>query len=629
MANIRNALTILPMQEKHRTNASDLNIDLNSKDEESLFKWFLACLLFGRPIQQQVAKRAYEQFMAAGIKSLDNLLAVSWDDLVELLDKGHYVRFDFSTATKLLDVARMVKDNYGSMLELVGSAADSRDLEQRLVAFKGIGATTAEIFLREVAPVWFGGVTDHDFESARRAAEILNNHGFEAYIVGGAVRDICLGKRPKDFDLATDATPEQIAAIPEFTSKYKEPSQAYGVSRVKFANNGAVEGLEIATFRKDIDPHLGRKATRVEFVTLGDDVMRRDFTINALALNPSNNEIVDLVGGLDDLRAGIVRFIGRPAERIAEDPLRIMRAIRFKNQLGFKYHDETEHAIAEAVKNGFVEKIATDRLREELSALLIHPTRRLAVEDLDKFGILQRVLPEVTAGKKTSQPPQYHSEGSVWEHQLLILQYLPGNPSRRLAWAALLHDIGKPPTAKTPDGCDEHLRFDSHYTIGAEMARKILKRLNFSNRDINDVAWMVHYHMAIDDLPHMRRARQLQMLGHPAFEDLLELHRADAAASWRPGKPRGQKPKFAEIERLWREYESVPPEARQPSLKYDLGIDGHWLREKFGDQFELTGQLTGKVLNELNDIYRDEGLQDPEYYFYEARRLLRLYQQSE
>lgn len=604
----------------HQTiDAAELGINLESKQESELFKWFLACLLFGKPIRQQVARRAYDVLTEAGIDSVDKLAGSTWDDLVGLLDQGHYVRYDYSTATKLLEVSRALKEQYGTVTELVGSAADARELEERLVTFKGIGRTTAEIFMRDVVPIWFGPGDSHDYNTAKAAAEVLQSHDFEAYIIGGAVRDLRLGRKPKDFDLVTNATPEQLAQINEFSkSMYKDTAQAFGVTRVTFRGHE----IEIATFRKDIDPHLGRRATKVEYATLKEDVLRRDFTVNALALNPANGEVIDYVGGVPDLEARLIKFIGTPADRIAEDPLRIMRAIRFKNHLGFMYDEQTADAITAAVARGAVETIATDRLRDELTRLLVHPTRRRALMDLDTFGILERVLPEVTAGKHTDQPPQYHAEGSVWKHQLLILDYLPDHPSRRLAWAALLHDIGKVVTARTPDGRDEHIRFDEHYSVGAELARKVLNRLNFSKKDISDITWMVHYHMAIDDLPQMRPGRQRQMLGHPAFEDLLELHRADAAASWRPNQPHGQKPKFVELERLWHEYQSTAPELRQPSLKRDLGIDGNWLIKTFGSEFNLTGPTIGRVLEALEEHYQDTGETDPGAYLKKARDIL-------
>lgn len=463
--------------------------------------------------------------------------------------------------------------------------------------------------------------TSHDYDSAHQAAQILNEHGFEAYIIGGAVRDLWLDRHPKDFDLVTDATPEQIIQLNEFDrSLYKDPAQAFGITRVHFTHNGKSGEIEIATFRQDIEAHLGRRATKVKFATLEDDVLRRDLTINALALNPATNQLVDYVGGIDDLDSKIVRFIGDPKARIQEDPLRIMRAVRFKNHLEFQYDQGSFEAIKRAAEQGKVADIATDRLRSELTALLIHPTRRQAMQDLDRLGILEKVLPEVTAGKGTNQPHDYHAEGDVWRHELLILDQLPDHPSKRLAWAALLHDIGKPATiTHAPD----RIRFDRHYTIGAEMARAILKRLNFSKKDTNDITWMIHYHMAIDDLPDMRPSNQQRMLGHPAFEDLLELHRADAAASWRPDQPHGVKPKFAQLEKLWHDYQSKPPEHQQPSLKRDLGIDGHWVIKNFGQEYNLSGQTIGKVLEELDDYYRDHADKNEQTYLSKAQNTLK------
>lgn len=604
--------------------ATDLGIDLTSKSEAQLFRWFLACLLFGKPIQQEIAKRAYETMTVSGISSINKLLNTDWDRLVALLDEAHYVRYDFSTATKLLYIAREVKDQYGAVSRLIKQAADVHELENRLVAIKGIGPVTASIFISGVAPVWFEESAPHDYESAMWAASILGSHGFEAYIIGGAVRDLWLGREPKDFDLVTNARPEQITAISEFgQSVYKDTAQAFGVTRVRFMHRGVRVELEIATFRKDLEAHLGRKATKVMFADLEEDVLRRDLSINALALDPTTSSVIDYVGGIEDLENGVVRFIGKPAERIKEDPLRIMRAIRFKNHLGFSYHPETIKAIKTAVECGQVEAIADDRLRDELTSLLLHPSRRNSLSDLDKFGILERVLPEVSAGRGVAQPPQFHAEGDVWQHELLILDYLPPNPSKRLAWAALLHDIGKGPTMRPPHNSKGRIRFDRHYAVGAEMAKAILKRLKFSNRDTRDITWMIYNHMAIDDLPSMRPSRQQRMLGHPAFEDLLELHRSDAAASWRPNSPHGVKPKFKKIEHVWHQYQSKSPELRQPSLKRDLGIDGTWLINRFGDEFKLSkGPVIGRVLHELDDWYRDEGVSDEAAYVEKARQLL-------
>ncbi len=604
----------------------DLAIDLESKSETELFKWLLASLLFGKPIQSSVAARAYRRLVESDITSLDNLLKTSWDELVADLDLVHYVRYDYSTVTKLLAVARELKTRYGTVTDLMRQSLDAHDLEQRLEAVKGIGPVTAGIFLREAAPVWFPLAVSHDYDSARRAAEILAGAGYEAYFIGGAVRDMMLGLVPKDFDIVTNATPTQIMAIPEFThSLYKDTAQAFGVTRVRLAtDHGREVEFEIATFRRDIGAHLGRKATQVEFAELEDDVLRRDFTVNALALDPITGQLIDYVGGLDDLSRKLIRFIGDPSERINEDPLRLMRAVRLKNQLGFTYHRQTKTAIGQGVAAGRIAAIAVDRLRDELTRLLVHPSRVQAVIDLDNFVILTRLLPEVAAGKGVEQPPEFHSEGDVWAHQLLVLEYLPARPGKRLAWAALLHDIGKKPTLTRPKTPHDHIRFNRHYAVGAEMARRILKRLKFSNRDIADISWMIHNHIAIDDIPKMRRGRRQRFFGHPAFADLLELHYIDARASWAKDRPHPE-PKFEAIERLWHEYLASSVEQRHPSLKRDLGIDGHWLIRRFGREFQLgEGPVVGRVLAELDEWYQDEGVQNPEAYEARARRLLEL-----
>lgn len=600
-----------------------LGIDLSSKKEADVFKWFLACLLFGKPIRQEIAAQAYHNLIRHGIASIKKLAGSDWNDIVDLLDAAHYVRYDFSTATKLLYIAKEIQVSDGTITELIHSSRDAQRLRQRLLSMRGIGPVTARIFLHEVAPIFYKDDVSHEFEVAVSTAQVISSHGFEAFIVGGAVRDLLLGKEPKDIDLVTNARPEQIIALPQFKKAiYKDPAQAYGVTRVIITRNDHKHELEIATFRKDIEPHKGRKGTRVEYATLEDDLLRRDISINALALDIETNFVIDYAGGIDDLESRTIRFIGDPYERIREDPLRIMRAIRFKNHLEFQYDHETAEAIMRAVKSGYIEQIATDRLRDELSLLLVHPKRRQTIIELDQFGILDRILPEVTAGKKVKQPPQYHAEGNVWNHELLIMDYLPSHPSRRLAWASLLHDIGKGPTAHHPAGSDR-IRFDRHYAVGAEMAKTIMRRLNFSKHDTEDIVWMIYNHMAIDDLPSMRPSSRQKMLGHPAFEDLLELHRADAAASWRPGKPQGHKPHFRAIEKLWHDYRSLSPEKQQPSLKNDLGIDGSWLIKHFSQDFNLSeGPIVGKILAELEEFYRDEGQRDQKVYLKKARQIL-------
>ncbi len=458
------------------------------------------------------------------------------------------------------------------------------------------------------------------YQTALMAARALHESGFEAYIIGGAVRDLLLDRQPKDFDMATNATPDQVQSIPKLKkSVYKDTAQAYGVTRVKINSHA----IEIATFRKDIEAHKGRKQTKVEFAQLEDDLARRDFTVNTLALDLLTGQVIDYEGGLDDLQNKIICFVGDPLVRIHEDPLRVLRAIRFRNLLGFNYDPDTYEAIITAVKSGVIETIAIDRLRDELSLMLIHRSRRASLEDLDGFGVLERVLPEVTGGKGVEQPPEFHAEGDVWAHQLLVMENLPAKPSHQLAWAALLHDIGKAKTQTLPKTKGDRIRFNRHYEVSADMARGILNRLRFSNRDVELITWTIYHHINIDDLPQMRISHQKAMLGHPAFADLLKLHKADAVASWHDGKSHPA-PQFSEIEDIWRQYLEHPPEKRHPSLKKDLGIDGNWLLKKFGKELNLAqGPIVGEVLKNLEEIYLDKGVKELSFYQKRAKELIK------
>lgn len=450
--------------------------------------------------------------------------------------------------------------------------------------------------------------TDVHYEAALKVAETLNKHGFEAFVIGGAVRDLLLGHPPKDYDVVTNAKPAEILKFDEFKeSFYKDTAQAFGVTRVEIevpdGDKTHIIEVEIATYRRDIEAHLGRKQTKVEFAHLEDDVLRRDFTINALALDPLTNFVADYVDGIGDLDNKLIRFIGEARERIGEDPLRVIRGIRLKHQLGFEYEPATEQAIKQAIADGRLHDIATERLATELTRIITHPSRYQALGDLDQLGALASVLPEVVAGRGVPQPPELHSEGDVLTHTLLAMKYLPDNPSRRLAWATLLHDIGKPPTFKPRSKTGDRIRFSDHYEVGAQLARKVLSRLRFGNKLIDEVAWMIHYHMGIDDLPKMRPNRQANFMSHPAFADLLALHKADAHAAWskKDGKVDKGPAHFPAIEQLWADFQAQT-EQKKPSLKDDLGIDGAWVMREFGVK---EGPELGKIMHELNEAYLD------------------------
>jgi len=448
--------------------------------------------------------------------------------------------------------------------------------------------------------------TDNHYIAAEKVAQILQSKGFDAYIIGGAVRDLLLGHPPKDYDLVTNATPDELLSIAEFTDpKYTDSAQAYGVTRIKINVNDQAINIEITTYRRDIEAHLGRKLTKVEFSDLVDDVNRRDFTINSLALDPLNHCLVDLLDGVKDLDNRFVRFIGDPTARIQEDPLRVLRAIRFKNRLGFRYSQATYDAISTAIKSEVLSEIAIDRLRDELSSMLRHSSRQEALEDLDNLGAIAAILPELASTKGIAQPHEFHTEGDVFNHSLLAVHYLPAEISVRLAWATLLHDIGKAPTFTPAEITGDRIRFDNHHSEGALRARKVMQRLNFSTKLTDEVSWMIHYHMAIAYLPEMRPGHAITFMSHPAFEDLLELHRADAHAAWNK-LPNGgswtDAPDLSPIEKMYKQFDDERKSKKPPSLKNELGIDGNWLKKEFNIE---NGEQIGQILEELRLLYHD------------------------
>ena len=446
---------------------------------------------------------------------------------------------------------------------------------------------------------------DIDYKAARITAEILEQSGFEAFIIGGAVRDLLLAHDPQDFDIVTDATPDQIKALTGFEKiKHTDPAQAYGVTRLVIDIDGESAGIDLTTYRKDIDAHLGRKDTAIEFADLWEDVHRRDITINALALDPATNMLVDLVDGLTDLENKLIRFIGDPQARIAEDPLRVIRTIRFKNRFGFSYDEQTELALRQAIAEGVLSQIATDRLRDELTKILRHTSRQDALYDLDQLGALQYILPELTDTKGTPQPRSEHSEGDVFTHSLLATHYLPEDASETLVWATLLHDIGKDDTYQSAEETGDRIRFSEHYKVGAQEARGICERLGFSKQKTATIEWLIHYHMAIGNIPEMSQSHvEHHYFSDPRFPELLELHRADAHAAWNArsdGSIDISAPDLSHLEHMYDEFKKKQAEEdySPPSLK-DLGVDGNWLKE----HGYTSGEEIGKALKLLEEQF--------------------------
>jgi tRNA nucleotidyltransferase/poly(A) polymerase len=346
----------------------------------------------------------------------------------------------------------------------------------------------------------------------------LRHAGHEAWLVGGCVRDLLLGLKPKDFDVATSAPPDRIM-------------QAFPGSGQVGAHFGVVlvrkgqASVEVATFRSDHDYADGRRPSAVRFETSARlDALRRDFTINGLFLDPETGETLDYVGGQADLDARVVRAIGDPEERFAEDHLRLLRAIRFAARLGFEIEPGTFEAIRR--QHASITRISPERVRDELLRILTEGGARRGFELLEASGLLAGLLPEVAAMKGVAQPPEFHPEGDVWTHTLMLLEGLR-HPSPTLAMGALLHDVGKPPTFHVAG----RIRFDGHPEAGAKLAQDILERLRFSGEDSEQILRLVAHHMKFMNAPRMRQSTLKRFLRTPRFDELLELHRLDAVSS--------------------------------------------------------------------------------------------------
>jgi putative nucleotidyltransferase with HDIG domain len=355
-------------------------------------------------------------------------------------------------------------------------------------------------------------------ELARQIVDRLKSNSHQAYFVGGCVRDMLLGSEPKDYDVATDAQPDRIVAL---FPKSDLVGAQFGVVLVH--DSGAQ--VEVATFRSDHAYVDGRHPMAVHFETdPRQDVLRRDFTINALLLDPVGGEVLDFVGGREDLRNHVVRAIGDPETRFREDHLRLLRAVRFAARLNYQIEAGTMQAIQGL--HGLIRKVSAERIRDELARILTEGGARRGFELLDESGLLADILPEVAAMKGVAQPPEYHPEGDVWTHTLLMLEKLE-NPSVTLALGTLLHDVGKPPTFRVA----ERIRFDGHVEKGVEMAEEILTRLRFSNEQIRQVMALVGNHMRFKDAPQMKMSTLKRFLRLANFLEHLELHRLDCISS--------------------------------------------------------------------------------------------------
>jgi poly(A) polymerase len=387
------------------------------------------------------------------------------------------------------------------------------------------------------------------FEAALRIVETLRSRGYKAYFAGGCVRDLLLGHEPADYDVATNATPDVVLDM--FPRTFAVGAH-FGVVLVAPEVEDAGFTTEVATFRSDLAYSDGRHPDAVRYTASAEeDVQRRDFTINGLLLDPLRVDplrvdplregslwdeciadsnvlraaVLDFVDGLADLDAGVVRAIGRPELRFEEDHLRMLRGVRFAARFGFELEPETQRAIRSLAPR--IHAVSRERVRDELTKMLTEGHARRAFELLDETGLLAEVLPQIACMKGVEQPPQFHPEGDVWIHTLMLLEQLPPGCSMTLAWGALLHDVGKPPTfRRAPD----RIRFDGHVEIGVAMAAEICRGIRFSNEETRQVLALVENHMRFMDAQRMKASTLKRFFRLDRFNEHLALHRMDCVA---------------------------------------------------------------------------------------------------
>jgi poly(A) polymerase len=422
---------------------------------------------------------------------------------------------------------------------------------------------------------------------ANSICETLRRNGYQALLVGGYVRDLLLGREPADYDVTTDATPEQVMAL--FPEGIAVGAQ-FGV--ILIPRDGMK--VEVATFRSDVGYSDGRHPDRVVYSkTPQEDVQRRDFTINGLLMRHDSGEVLDYVGGQADLKAKIIRAIGEPDRRFTEDKLRMMRAVRFAARFGFEIEAETFRAIRRHV--GEIHQFSPERLREELTKMLTEGAARQAFELLDETWLLQEVLPEVGAMKGVEQPPQFHPEGDVWIHTCMMLEGLPAGASPTLAWGVLLHDVGKPPTFQSAAETGDRIRFNNHVQVGVRMAEAICKRLRFSNEDTEQILALVDNHMRFGAVEEMRTSTLKKFVRLPHFEEHLALHRLDCLSSHRNLESYDFVRRFLEV---------TPPEQVRPE------------RLLTGDDLQdlgfRPGPLFSRILQSLEDAQLEEQIRTQE-----------------
>jgi len=434
--------------------------------------------------------------------------------------------------------------------------------------------------------------TDEDYRAARAVVERLHDAGHQALFAGGCVRDMLRGEEPGDYDIATDARPEQVEAL--FPGA-RTVGKQFGVCQVNL--DGKV--FEVATFRRDSAYSDGRHPDSITFCSAEEDALRRDFTVNAMFWDPISQRLFDYVGGRDDLERGLIRAVGEPQERFQEDHLRLIRAVRFAARLGFRIEERTRQAIRCLAH--LCVRVSAERLQEELRLILTDRDPANALRLMDELGMLQHIFPELAACKGCEQPPNYHPEGDVFVHSILSVEKLDPHPEFVTALATLLHDIGKPEAVRR---AGEPMRFPNHCEIGAEMAERVCRRLRLSRHETERVTWLVRRHLYFKDARHMRESTLKKLFAEPGFDQLAQLYRADALGSWG---------NLDDYEYVMERRRSMPPRQVEPPRL----VTGHDLMEMGYEP----GPLFRRVLDAVRDAQLDGEVTTREEALALARRL--------
>jgi poly(A) polymerase len=434
------------------------------------------------------------------------------------------------------------------------------------------------------------------FDAALNVLRELRAEGHEAYLAGGCVRDLLLGREPRDYDVATSATPDVVLKL--FKRTFAVGAH-FGVVLVADGDGDGYVTTEVATFRSDGAYSDGRRPDAVRYTkSAEDDVRRRDFTINGLLLDAPRaadhldspvdlrSAVIDHLGGLADLDAGVVRAIGRPEERFAEDRLRMLRGVRFAARFGFEIEAGTAAAIRRLAAT--TKTVSRERVRDELTKMLTEGRARRAFELMDQTGLLAEALPEIARMKGVEQPLQFHPEGDVWVHTLGLLDQLEAGCPLTLAWGALLHDVGKPPTFRqAPD----RIRFDGHVEVGVAMGAEICRRFRFSNEETRRILSLIENHMRFADAARMKASTLKRFFRLEGFDEHLALHRMDCLAG---------SGNLEHWEFVRERFESMPEETMRPNpliTGRELIAAGYQPGERFKEMLRAVedAQLEGMI----------------------------------